>query len=295
MTKDQTESENFANYVDKYYSRKDAEYIGKYGSDGRVHIHVGHYDKKSHPEVFRQGYITPSLGEEYLRSLLREGQDRTTNMLLDRIPVGLDGCSVLDCGAGLGGSTWLMAERFKCQVSALTLSTDQYSYMLEESANMGLSTVMPILADVFSAGWPTTTYDVIIGIEAMCQMGHYPRLLERLAATQKPGGIIAVSDYFAQDTMSPIANRLNDYWVSRITTASHFLDCLTRAGYKLLSLEDTTNYQLPYWDLSIAMSMFPLSSWTKERRDESRSFHQEMRQAFENQDMRYLQLVAVKE
>lgn len=281
--------------VDAYYSRKDPEYISKYGLSGRVHIHVAHFSQAEQSELFRPGWISPNLGEDFLRSLIREGQDRTSSMLLSRIGGKLDNETVLDCGAGLGGTSWILAERYGCTVTALTASRDQADYIEKQAKELGVdSKVRPKLGNVFSADWGNGPYSVIVSIDAMCQMGKYPQLLRRLSDTQCQGGLIAVSDYFARSEDEPIARRLNDYWVSDISTVEVFLNGLAQAGYELVSLNDTTDEQVPYWDLSIAMSQLELEGWTAERRDESQAFHKEMRAAFCDRAMRYFQIVAEK-
>jgi 2-polyprenyl-3-methyl-5-hydroxy-6-metoxy-1,4-benzoquinol methylase len=285
-----------AQQVDAYYTRKDPEYLAKYGLAGRVHIHAGHYSEIENPELFQPNWIRPELGSEYLRALVCEGQDRTISRIVGEVERWGKLERVLDCGAGLGGTSWVLAERHNSLVDALTVSRHQFEYLLSKSQEIGLSQrVTPILADVFGNGWSDgAKYNAIIGIDAFCQMGDYELLVKRLAAMQDPGGVIGISDYFSTEDGQDVAESFNRYWTSRVDTIESMLNALKLSGYDLTSLTETSAEQLPYWDLSIAISRLELPGWTTKRRWASRQFHVKMRQALSTGRMNYFQLVAVK-
>lgn len=281
-----------------YYAAKRPEYEGKYGIDRRVHIHTAHFSPRSQPEVFREGWIRSSLGRNYLRSLVQRGQDRTVGLLMSRISRGTPINQVLDCGAGLGASSFMLAERFRAMVDALTISPEQGKFISEASKDLGLEKrVTPIITDVFDEGWIPVSikYDCIIGIDSFCQMGFYDTLFKILASTQAPGGVLAISNYFSTTTGKSLARYFNDYWVSRISPLDDMLTALQHAGYEISALEDTSAQQLPYWNMSMALNALELPGWSASRRSESSAFHRAMRDGFSRGDIKYYQMIARKQ
>lgn len=280
----------------EYYDWKVPEYTGKYLLEGRAHAHVGLFDKREEPEVFRRGWISPDLGIDRLKHLMHRGQDRTVTNLVRTAQSRLTGSRALDCGAGLGGTAMMLSERFRLEVDALTISPAQYEYMNREvSSGWKDLSVRPILGDVFEkAWWPRRSYDLITGIDAFCQIGRLDELFKILHSIQTEGGVLAISDHYAADANSPIANYYNDYWVSEISTPADLFDGLDRAGYRIRHLEDLSEDQLPYWQLSVAYSQLPADDRSDGRRSETLAFHSSMRDAYVRGDMRYLQVVATR-
>jgi cyclopropane fatty-acyl-phospholipid synthase-like methyltransferase len=278
----------------EYYDRKHAEYLGKYLVAGRAHAHVGHYDPDRQPELFRDDWIRPSLGAEHLKWLMHSGQENTGEMLVEFIRPWLREPRVLDCGAGLGGTALLLASRYRFSTDALTLSPAQRKTIDAQAREQGLSgLVTAIEGDAFDPlWWDDVPYDLIVGIDAFCQMGSPNKLFQVLARLQRPASVLAISDHFAQDCGSRIASYYNDYWVSEITTIDTTISALFAAGYRLRRLRDTSEMQIPYWELSAAYSELPQDDRTSERRLETKAFHQAMAAAYRNGEMRYYQIVA---
>jgi len=283
--------------ISDFYDTKQAEYLGKYGASGRTHIHTAHFSKVETTEVFRDGWIRPSLGIDYLRSVVRRGQDRTSSQLISKLfEFGGEHDLFLDCGAGLGGTSWLVAERFQKRVDALTISESQINHIRETSHVLGLTDmVTPIHGDVFDTPWSAgVRYSGIFGIDSFCQMGNFPELASILNAYQSPGGVLGISDYFCRSRDSDISIYFNRYWRSDVAPLEEMVESLTRAGYVLKYVRDTTIEQLPYWDLSVAMSSLEIPNWSAVRRHESHAFHEAMASAFRSGEMRYFQIVAAK-
>lgn len=281
----------------RYYDSKGPEYQAKYGIDGRVHIHTAHFSASRQPEVFRDGWIRPSLGKNYLRSLIQRGQERTISLLLRRFPSWASPQHVLDCGAGLGGTAFLLAERFNAEVHALTISPSQGEVIASTAKDLGLGDyVTPLVTDVFDPSWTSSSgpYDCILGIDAFCQMGDYKRLLKILSGVQDRRGLLAVSNYYSTPEGVSLARYFNEYWVSRIEPLDHMIAALQAADYDVIELEDTSRMQLPYWEMSIALNSLDIRGWSSVRRQESSRFHAAMREGFQRGEMRYVQLVAVK-
>jgi SAM-dependent methyltransferase len=276
--------------VRRYYKVKAGEYVEKYGFSGVTHIHTGHYDPATEPELFRAGWIDPRLGVARLRYLMHRGQERTVDdLLMDAFRHGAPS-NVLDCGAGHGGTSIRIAERHQVGVDALTISPQQARLIEDQARVLGVrNLVRPVVADIFGDRLPSETYDLVMGVDAFCQMGKPAVLFRTLRARQRRGGVLAVSDTFLErdDNMR---RRFNDYWRSRITLVADTTNALTAAGYTIVSVNDTSRLQLPFWRLSIA---YGDASPSTPRRQRSMTFHRDLVSGFTSGVLRYLRVVAV--
>jgi SAM-dependent methyltransferase len=280
-----------------YYTRKAPEYIGKYLVNGRVHVHVGVYDRERHPELFRVGWLKPSLGEERLKSLMHVGQERTVSRLLRLAGQRIEAQRILDCGAGLGGAAFQIADRYGTSVDALTIVPVQAEFIRDRAKILDLAgPVRAIVGDIFdvSAWWDGAPYDLIIGFDAFSQMGRHGDLFEELRSLQSSGGVLAFSDHYAVDRANGIARYYNDYWVSDISTLPDTLLALTGSGYRIRRVVDMSDEQIPYWEISIAYSQLSTPDRPENRRYETADFHRAMRDAYRDGTMQYYQIVASK-
>lgn len=284
--------------IRQYYRWKAPEYEDKYSVGGITHIHTGHYDPGTTPELFRPGWIRPDLGVDRLKHLMRVGQDRTVSDLLGPVFEAHKPQTVLDCGAGHGGTAITIAERYGTPVDALTISPEQ-SEITEVSATelQVRHLVRPLTANVLklTASHFNARYDLIFGIDAFCQIG-LPEIMYRgLRRLQESGGVLAVSDNFlGKDSI--LKSEFDRYWTSDITREGETLRALRSAGYRIMTTTDTTYEQIPFWSLSIAYSLAKIDqSPDNDRPRESLKFHRMLRRGFEVGSLKYLRIVAVAE
>ena len=280
--------------VVSYYHRKADEYDIKYSINSVTHIHTGYYDGYEHPELFRPGWIAPSLGAARLRLLMHLGQDRTVRMLIMDIARRAQPRLVLDCGAGHGGTSLLMAQYFdSTQIDALTISSAQGQFIEKNARDVGLDTrIRPVIGNVLEPEWPAgQNYDLIVGIESFCQIGNPGDLMRILRSRQPPGALLAVSDYFIRSSTHPLREQFNDYWWSDITCLRDTIAAIEQANYRLLDLRDRTAGQQPFWQLSMAYAETTPDHLSSQRIDESRSFHRLLADGFHDGQLSYCQLV----
>lgn len=282
--------------VQEYYQRKGGEYLGKYGVGGHTHAHVGQYSRSTQPELFREGWVSPRLGPERLRYLMHSGQERNAGSFLEQITARAPFKRVLDCGAGMGGTSWLIADRYECEVDALSISPHQIDYMNVAFSRAELTDyIHPILGDAFeSTWWHGNPYDLVVGFESFCQMGSLSQLLHNLSGLQQPGAILAVSDHFMRSKTSYLAGYFDDYWVSDSSELAFLLDALTLCDYEIVAIADRSDGQVPYWRLSQAYSALPEESRNEDRRSETLRFHAAMEMGYVAGDVHYYQLIARK-
>jgi len=279
--------------VVSYYQWKATEFDAKYSMNHITHIHTGHYDPNEHPQLFRAGWISPNLGRERIQFLMYAGQDKTVTNLISSAICETMPRTILDCGAGHGGTALILAERYGAAVDALTISPEQATLIQSNATSLGLhAQVHPLVGDVLSMnGFSHPAYDLITGIDAFCQIGNPRELFSILRTTQNFGSILAISDYFASAKDGKLVERFNDYWRSDITRLADTISALESCGYRLVRLTDTTRQQLPFWELSIAYASTRPPNLSDRRISQSKSFHQLLHDSFQDGGLSYYQLI----
>ena len=255
---------------------------------------MGQYSKSRQSELFRDEFISPRLGAERLRYLMHSGQEVNSSSFFHQIRRMMQFGHVLDCGAGFGGNSWILADRYHSTVDALTISPGQVEHMQILFGQYGLlGSIAPKLGNAFASDWwHGQPYDLIIGFESFCQMGNPTALIRNLSRFQTPGGVIGISDHFMRRKESRIARYFDEYWVSDSSELGEMLVALNNSGYRLESLRDRTDGQIPYWRLSQAYSMLPTQDRSDDRRSQTFEFHRAMESGYINGDVQYVQLIA---
>ncbi|MEV6156052.1 class I SAM-dependent methyltransferase [Nonomuraea sp. NPDC052129] len=279
----------------EYYRWKQAEYLGKYGVNGRVHAHVGCHDSETEQNLFVPGWIRPEIGADRLRATMHDGQERNVHVLLRRARRWHGNISkALDCGAGLGGTSFLLADQYGIDVTSLTIVPEQVDFIAAQTAKLALQgKVVPVVGDAHSdTWWNGTAYDLVIALDAVCQIGDPATLFPSLAAMQPAGGVLAIADHFVSSCNSSIARYYNTYWVSAIGDLRTCLSAIEQAGYRIRLVVDASESQLPYWKLSLAYSSLAEKDRTEIRRRETAHFHSAMLSAYRAGEVQYFHVIA---
>jgi cyclopropane-fatty-acyl-phospholipid synthase len=103
-----------------------------------------------------------------------------------------DGIEILELGCGWGSLTMYIAEHFPTvQITGVSNSAGQKSYITEQCKKRGLSNVQIITSDInyFSI---EKTFDRIISVEMFEHMRNYEKLLEKIAGMLHPEGKLFV-------------------------------------------------------------------------------------------------------
>jgi cyclopropane-fatty-acyl-phospholipid synthase len=103
-----------------------------------------------------------------------------------------DGLDILDLGCGWGSLSLWLAQRYpNSQIMAMSNSRTQREFITQQSRDLGLHNIQAITADVvdFETG---RQFDRVLSVEMFEHMKNYERLLARIAAWLKPGGLLFV-------------------------------------------------------------------------------------------------------
>ena len=143
------------------------------------------------------------LGAGWLERSERERQERT-DLLIDRLPLK-PGFSVADIGAGTGYFSFPVAERVpKGRVYAVDIQPEMLAYIEERKRKSGIANVLPTRGSVSNPRLPASAIDLAFIVDAYHEFSHPREMGEALVAALKPGGLLVLIEYRAEDPRVPI-------------------------------------------------------------------------------------------
>jgi tocopherol O-methyltransferase len=203
-----------AEAVARHYDALDRFYREIWGE----HVHHG---------LWRTGGETPLAAVEALTALVAE------RLALE------PGDAVCDVGCGYGGTSRLLADRWGCQVTGLTLSDKQIAY-----ANSAHPRANPrlIRQDWLTNDFADSSFDAVLSIESSEHMVDKQHFFAEVARTLKPGGRFATCVWLSSERPSPAA-------------INHLLEPICREG-RLPSMGSETEYRAMIADAGLVLSGF---------------------------------------
>merc|ERR1711872_954032 len=125
----------------------------------------------------------------------------TTSKFLDQMNLK-PGMNVMDIGCGIGGSAFLMAERFGVNVYGIDLSTnmlaiaDRYRRKMDAEVKYRVQFHMD---DATKMDYPKEFFDVVYSRDAIMHIEDKLSLYKKVYSCLKPGGTILISEYATGD------------------------------------------------------------------------------------------------
>jgi cyclopropane-fatty-acyl-phospholipid synthase len=189
---------------------------------------------------------------------LEEGAERKLDYAFRSLNLA-SGASVLDVGAGWGGWSRYCARR-GVEVTGISLSNHQLEYARGRLAEEGLQADLRY-QDFFSFE-PGRQFDAISLMGSIEELADYPKVMARLQAWLRPGGLIYL-DFAAVDRAYGVASFVTRYvWPGafRMVYLPAFTGALASAHFDVVEMRnDRRNYHL--W------AKFGYEKWMR-RRDE---------------------------
>jgi tocopherol O-methyltransferase len=218
-----------AEAVARHYDALDRFYREIWGE----HVHHG---------LWRSGRETPLEAVEALSALVAE------KLALK------PGLRVCDIGCGYGGTSRLLADRWGCAVTGLTLSEKQLAYA---AAAHPRDNPQLMRRDWLANGFPDSSFDAAFSIESSEHMVDKPRFFAEVARTLKPGGRFATCVWLSAERPSPAAiNHLlepicREGRLPSMGSESEYRTMIKAAGLTLLGFEDVTRNVWKTWWLCL--------------------------------------------
>jgi cyclopropane-fatty-acyl-phospholipid synthase len=126
-----------------------------------------------------------------------------------------DGMSVLDLGCGWGSLSLWIADRFpNCQVTAVSNSAAQRTFIEERLQRRGLSNVRVLTADM-NDFQPEGTFERVVSVEMFEHMRNHPELLRRISTWLGPAGKLFVHIFCHRQLAYAFQSEGSDNWMGR--------------------------------------------------------------------------------
>lgn len=178
---------------------------------------------------------------------------------------------VLDCGCGIGGSALDLAQRFKAQVSGITLSPVQANRAQERAAAANLASDSPPCADFQVANALQTpfadhSFDLVWSMESGEHMPDKVGFLQECYRVLEPGGKLLMMTWCHRPTDSlagPLtaAEQQQLDWIYQVyglpyvVSLPEYEAIAHSCGFREIKTADWSQAVAPFWDDVIASAL----------------------------------------
>lgn len=181
-------------------------------------------------------------------TFLSTGGAETTEEILSKINIP-DGANVLDIGCGIGGHSFVIAERYNATVHGVDLSRNMMEVAndhLAKRPHLKDQVTFEILDATNAPGIKENTYDLVYTRDALLHIQDKDKLFENIYKWLKPGGKVLFTDYSIQDAFDgkKYSNEFQEYLAKRkyhLLSTKEYRRILTSAGFVNVKVEDWTD------------------------------------------------------
>jgi len=221
--------------------------------DGLYHHHygLGDYDRAvlEAPEAVRDDLV--------IRELHRL-ETAQADVLLDHLGAVSAADRLLDAGSGRGGTSFMAAERFGCEVDGVSISEYQVGFATEQAAARGLRDQVRFhFRNMLDTGFAAGRFRGVWTNEATMYVDLFS-LFHEFARILRPGGrYVCVTGCYndAPGDRSPSVARIDEHYLCRIHPRSRYFRALSDSGLVPIEVVDLTPRAIPYWELRARSSV----------------------------------------
>jgi len=164
------------------------------------------------------------------------------------------GAVILDVGCGFGGSSIYLARRYQAAVTGITISPVQAA-MAREAADRANVTVRFLVMDADNITL-AEKFDVVWSIEAISHFTNRRAFFVRAAELLKPGGTLALIDWFKQQDLSPARYRSQIVPIQRgmlveLDTMADYTELIRASGLEIVATSDLSASCARTWDICL--------------------------------------------
>ncbi len=154
------------------------------------------------------------------------------------------GDAVVDVGCGYGATARLLAARYGCEVTGVTVSRRQ----LEWAQAQPVEGPPPrfLLADWQRAALPDAAFDAVVAIESLSHMRDKRRAVAECARVLRPGGRLVVCDWLSAERPGRLARRAllepicREARLPSMASATEYAELIRAAGLVVERVEDVS-------------------------------------------------------
>lgn len=210
-----------------YYNSADADnfYAIVWGGQD---IHIGLYDSTSEP----------------IAAASRRTVDHMADRVADHVNRLGDQATVLDIGAGYGGATRRLVERFGCKAVCLNLSEAENERNRQLTAEAGMQDKNQVVDGSFEdIPMPDGTANLVWSQDAILHSGDRPKVLQEVDRVLASGGRFVFTDPMRSDTcpegvLQPILDRIH---LGDLGSPGFYKAQARQLGWKDHGFEDLTH------------------------------------------------------
>jgi len=164
------------------------------------------------------------------------------------------GSNVLDIGCGVGGSALWLADRYRCQVTGMTISPVQAGMATRRAKARGLAASIRFEVKDANLWQPApASFDVVWIMESSEHFPDKKHFFERCAVALKPGGTLAVCAWLRRDGPLPpdeqtLVSTIAEAMMSAsLDSLSSYREWMRDAGLTVTVAEDITRHVERTW------------------------------------------------
>lgn len=204
------------------------------------HIHHGYYENNKE--------LTP-----------KEAQELLINKLTDLLQVN-EGNKILDVGCGMGGSSLYLHEKYRAEVTGITLSPKQVEIATQEAQKRHVKNVAFRVEDALSmASLQDNSFDIVWSLESCEQMFDKAMFIKQAFRVLKPGGKLMLATW-CSDKNEYEGNSAKKYKklclafdLPYMPTIERYRELLVKQNFNIISEQDWTSFVEKSWDIGISL------------------------------------------
>lgn len=161
---------------------------------------------------------------------------------------------IMDAGSGRGGTSFMLNERFKSDVTGVNFCSHHVDFAQELSHSRGVAEQVKFrLGNMVETGLPDASFTHVVSNETTMYVDldeaftEFARLLE-------PGGQYVLVTWCRNDVVSagcPEIEKIDEHYVCDIHSRSEYLNALLSAGLTPTVVQNLTVDAIPYWELRV--------------------------------------------
>ncbi|HSE37009.1 MAG TPA: class I SAM-dependent methyltransferase [Blastocatellia bacterium] len=163
---------------------------------------------------------------------------------------------ILDVGCGFGASSIYLARNFQATVTGITISPVQAT-MAQQAAKRAKASARFLVMDADSIAL-SGNFDVVWSIEAVSHFTRKSWFFGQAGAMLKPGGTLAVIDWFKKKDLSETEHRSYITPIERgmlveLKAIDDYVEMIRSAGLKVTHTSDLTRQCSKTWDICASL------------------------------------------
>jgi len=165
---------------------------------------------------------------------------------------------ILDVGCGFGASSIHFARKYRAQAIGINISPLQVEIAKQAAAQAGVHATF-LCMDAESLDTQTNAFepfDVLWSIESISHYQDIPRFFASAAKLLRPGGTLALTDWFKRKSLSPREHKkflypIEDGMLVELHTMHDYENYLSAAGMRLTRSEILNQHTAKTWDFCL--------------------------------------------